>query len=440
MSFTFDPEPALVPEHDLEEYGVEDPRITRIDGVYHITFVAVSRLGIVTCRASSTDLRTFERHGPMLHPDQKDVVLFPEKVGGRFAALTRPMPGSFGRVLGIWAAESDDLVHWGRHRPVLLPRPGMWDEMRVGASSIPIRTEAGWLVIYHGADRENRYGAGAILLDADDPGVVLSRTQRPILTPEAPYERDGFLHDVVFPSGHVGSGQWEDPPLLRCRGLGDRRRRRGDRRPARRAAGFPSVRGPPLTSHAAPCHTAQPVLTHLARLTRPLPAAGPSACAVAVYARRAEAVVADQSGFEGVACVDDAARLLDVLCDVWTATRLPWIRRWAEGVLDFVLWMQEPDGRWLNFVEDWDGTRNDAGITSVAGENFWHARALIGVSHAWLAFGDERAADAMHRGLEHVLTKPAPPDVRADPHPARGSSHRRRGDGRAASHGRRVGG
>jgi hypothetical protein len=133
-----------------------------------------------------------------------------------------------------------------------------------------------------------------------------------------------------------------------------------------------------------------------------------------VYADAADHLIAaHESGFEGVACVDDAARLLDVLCDVWTSTRAPWAERWARGLLGFVLWMQEPDGRWLNFVFDWDGARNTAGITSETGENFWHARALVGVSHAWLTFGDERAEAAMHRGLDHAVTKPAPPDVRA---------------------------
>ena len=123
-------------------------------------------------------------------------------------------------------------------------------------------------------------------------------------------------------------------------------------------------------------------------------------------------VSARESGIEGVACVDDAARLLDVLCDVWARTKLPWIERWARGLLDFVLWMQAEDGRWLNFVFDWDGTRNTEGITSETGENFWHARALMGTSHAWLTFGDARAEEALHRGLDHAVTKAAPPDVR----------------------------
>ncbi len=156
------------------------------------------------------------------------------------------------------------------------------------------------------------------------------------------------------------------------------------------------------------------MLRQLARLTRPLPVAGLDALAVAVYAGPGDHLVeAHESGFEGVACVDDAARLLDVMCDVWTATRLPWAERWAKGLLDFVLWMQEPDGRWINFVLDWDGRRNADGITSGPGENFWHARALVGVSHAWLTFGDERAEAATYRGLDHAVMKPAPPDVRA---------------------------
>ncbi len=156
------------------------------------------------------------------------------------------------------------------------------------------------------------------------------------------------------------------------------------------------------------------MLRQLARLTRPVPSAGPDALAVAVYAdARQQLVAARESGFEGVACVDDAARLLEVLCDVWARTRAPWAERWAKGLLEFVLWMQDPDGRWLNFVADWEGSKNSTGITSVTGENFWHARALMGVSHAWLTFGDDRAADAMHRGLDHAVMKPTPPDVRA---------------------------
>jgi predicted GH43/DUF377 family glycosyl hydrolase len=193
----------VLPATALEAYGVEDPRVTEIDGVFHVTYVSVSRLGITTSVLRTTDFRSFERRGVILPPDQKDVVLFPDRVGGRYLAFTRPMPGSFSRVLGIWLAASPDLAHWGDHRPVALPRPGMWDEARIGASLTPIRVAEGWLEIYHGADRTNRYGMGAILLDADDPTRVLARSAHPLLAPELEYERSGFLHDVVFPSGHV---------------------------------------------------------------------------------------------------------------------------------------------------------------------------------------------------------------------------------------------
>jgi len=203
VRFTIDPEPTIEPAVHLEEYGVEDARITEIDGVFHITYVAVSRLGITTSRLTTTDFRTFERKGVILHPDQKDVVLFPEKVDGRYMAFTRPMPGSFGRVLAIWAARSDDLSTWGDHRPVALPRPGMWDEMRIGPSCVPFRVDGGWLAIYHGADRSDVYGMGALLLDGGDPTKVLARTARPLLTPETDYEHDGFLRDIVFPTGCV---------------------------------------------------------------------------------------------------------------------------------------------------------------------------------------------------------------------------------------------
>ncbi|MFM7718180.1 MAG: glycosyltransferase [Actinomycetota bacterium] len=201
--FTIEAEPSIRPMGPLEEYGVEDARVTDLEDEFAITYVAVSRLGITTALLRTTDFRTFERHGTIFLPDMKDVVLFPGKVNGRYVAFTRPMPASFQHVLGIWLAESPDLAHWGGHRPVALPRPGMWDETRIGASLVPIRVDGGWLELYHGADRTNRYGMGALLLDAEDPSRALARTLDPLLVPELPYERDGLLHDVVFPSGHV---------------------------------------------------------------------------------------------------------------------------------------------------------------------------------------------------------------------------------------------
>jgi predicted GH43/DUF377 family glycosyl hydrolase/glycosyltransferase involved in cell wall biosynthesis len=203
VHFEVDPQPAVVPENGFEEFGVEDPRATLIDGRWEITYVSAGRLGISTSRVSTTDFRTFERHGMMFLPDQKDVVLFPEKIDGRYVALTRPMPASFSRVLGIWIAFSDDLVNWGGHQPLALPRAGMWDELRTGGSAVPFLTDDGWLEIYHGVDRNSRYALGALLLDRDDPTRVLARSATPILVPVEPYERHGLFNDTVFTCGHV---------------------------------------------------------------------------------------------------------------------------------------------------------------------------------------------------------------------------------------------
>ena len=203
-SFEVDPRPAIFPRGPLEEYGCEDARATCINGTWYVTYVSVSRIGITTSLATTKDFRTFKRHGVILPPDQKDVVLFPETVRGNYMALTRPMPSSFGHVLGIWLAIPDgEVLPWGHHVPLVLPRQGMWDEKQSGAGTVPLRTRHGWLEIYHGVDMENRYMLGGVLLDGDDPTRVLARSAEPILVPELPYEREGLLNDIIFACGHV---------------------------------------------------------------------------------------------------------------------------------------------------------------------------------------------------------------------------------------------
>jgi hypothetical protein len=157
------------------------------------------------------------------------------------------------------------------------------------------------------------------------------------------------------------------------------------------------------------------VLRQIARLTRNVPAAGERALAVAVYADAVNATVgAREAGYEGVACVDDAARALELYCDIWGATRLPWVLRRCEGLLDFILYMQEPDGRWVNFVLDWGGTPNRAGRTSVAGGGFWQSRALVALTRAARTLGDERIQRALTLGLPHIVEATGvPSDVRA---------------------------
>jgi len=201
--FVVDQLPAVAPADSFEEYGCEDPRATLIEGVWHITYVSVGAVGITTSRLTTTDFKTFERRGLMFLPDHKDVVLFPGRVRGRYVALTRPMPSSFNRVLGIWIAFSDDLIGWGGHRPLALPRRGMWDGVRTGAGGVPFRVPEGWLELYHGVDSEGQYSMGALLLDAEDPARVIARSPDPILTPTEDYEQSGFYRNIVFSCGHV---------------------------------------------------------------------------------------------------------------------------------------------------------------------------------------------------------------------------------------------
>lgn len=156
------------------------------------------------------------------------------------------------------------------------------------------------------------------------------------------------------------------------------------------------------------------MLRQLSRLTRPLPAAGPRACALAVYEVAGALAPARESGEEGVACVDDVARALALYCDLWAATRHDRFLEGATAFLDFVLWMQRPDGRFVNFVLDWQGRRNLEGPTSVAGGAFWQARGLRGLAKAWVVLDDPRVGDAFGRALACIdRSDRVPPDVRS---------------------------
>jgi predicted GH43/DUF377 family glycosyl hydrolase len=202
---------SLRPSHNYEAYGMEDPRITEINNLFYITYVAVSLHGAATALASTQDFRSFQYHGLIFCPENKDVVLFPEQIGGYYLALNRPTTAHAFSRPEIWLATSPDLLNWGRHRPILSAR-GAWDRGRIGAGTPPIRTSEGWLSIYHGNDKEEgdtgigSYGAGLLLLDLDEPGRIL-RAAGPILMAEMEYECQGFVPNVVFPSGIINQGE-----------------------------------------------------------------------------------------------------------------------------------------------------------------------------------------------------------------------------------------
>ena len=202
--------PVLLPESPSEEYGVEDPRITKIDGRYWITYVAVSRHGAATALASTLDFVTFDRHGVIFPPENKDVVLFPRKIDGKYVALHRPTTKTNFCRPEIWLSRSLDLLHWGEHQP-LLSGVADWEAERIGAGPPPIELQAGWLVIYHGCGGSDQVGgvgeycAGAVVLDLFDPTQVLHRSSKPILRPIADFEREGVVPNVIFPTALIES-------------------------------------------------------------------------------------------------------------------------------------------------------------------------------------------------------------------------------------------
>lgn len=205
INFEIDDKPTIMPSGRLEMWGIEDPRITPIDDQYLITYSAASDKGVCVGLLKTTDFATFERMGIILAPTNKDVVIFPERINGRYQMLHRPVPSDFGYP-EIWLAESEDLKHWGNHQFVMGVRPDTWENARIGASCIPIRTDEGWLILYHGADEENRYGMNAALLDLEDPTRVIARLDQPFMIPEASYEKDGFFSNVVFACGAIVDG------------------------------------------------------------------------------------------------------------------------------------------------------------------------------------------------------------------------------------------
>jgi len=165
----------------------------------------VSEFGVGVGLIKTTDWKHFSREGMIFPPHNKDCAIFEEKIGGKYFALHRPSSPELGGNY-IWLAESPDLIHWGQHKCIATVRAGMWDSVRVGAGAAPIRTDKGWLEIYHGANSEHRYCLGALLLDINDPSKVLARSVEPIMEPTQTYEQTGFFGNVVFTNGNYVEG------------------------------------------------------------------------------------------------------------------------------------------------------------------------------------------------------------------------------------------
>ncbi|MFP4354257.1 MAG: glycosidase [Phycisphaerae bacterium] len=188
-----------------EKWGCEDARVVWLeeDQTYYITYTAVSPAGTAVGLARTDDFQSAYRVGLIFSPNNKDTALFPEKIDGKYYAVHRPDAGD--GIENIWIASSEDCKYWGQPHCVLEENCGpAWDGMAVGAGPPPIRTEYGWLLIYHGVkEYGNRpvYRAGAALLDLNSPHKVVARTPECILQPDYPYEFSGIMPNVVFPSG-----------------------------------------------------------------------------------------------------------------------------------------------------------------------------------------------------------------------------------------------
>jgi len=209
FNFKARPEPFMVPAKEppfsqYEEYGVEDPRITLLEGTFYITYSAYSRHGVRTGLAKTSDFKSLERVAFITQADYRNTVLFPEKIDGRYARLDRPhsdiSPWS------IWISYSQDLIYWGDSKLIIKPVTYHWDETKIGPGAPPIRTDKGWLSIYHGVFPTmdgNVYRLGVALHKLDDPSVILGVGDRWILQPEDDWEITGYVHNVVFTCGAV---------------------------------------------------------------------------------------------------------------------------------------------------------------------------------------------------------------------------------------------
>ncbi|HAL17574.1 MAG TPA: glycosidase [Anaerolineaceae bacterium] len=207
--------PVLEPQDASDSRGVEDPRVTEMDGDFYMSYTAYGREfsgqgepthaggGIFPMFAHSRNLIQWERIGALVKgEDNKDHVLFPRRIQGNYVALHRRAPD-------VWLAESFDLTYWPVEsmRPIFGPRPeNGWDSFRVGGGGVPIETEYGWLIVYHAYDPSHTYRLGTCLLDLDDPAIVIHRPKDFIFEPREIWELRGDVPNVVFSCANLVVG------------------------------------------------------------------------------------------------------------------------------------------------------------------------------------------------------------------------------------------
>ena len=209
FQFKVHPQPFIQPASsgvfaEYEEFGVEDLRINPLENTFYLTYSAYSRYGVRIMLARTDDFESFERIAMISQADMRNLVLFPEKLSGKYVRLDRPhteiMP------LSIWISYSDDLIHWGNSKVVIKPVQYHWDESKIGPGSPPVKTEKGWLHIFHGVFTTMDgavYRLGAALHDLENPSHLIGVADNWILQPEDPWEISGYVHNVVFTCGTI---------------------------------------------------------------------------------------------------------------------------------------------------------------------------------------------------------------------------------------------
>jgi len=209
----------------------EDPRVTALDGRFHITYCDWNGRACQTGLASSDDLRSWHNHGIVVpfegFGNNKNAALFPRRIAGGYAMIHRPEPRecldpsrrfdwiwwsrSSDHLGGMRLSFSDDLLNWSyENECFMMPRPDSWDSAKIGLAGPPMEIDRGWLVVYHGVDHDDVYRLGMALLDLENPASVLYRQAEPILEPELDWERNGDVANVVFSCGSfvVGDQLW----------------------------------------------------------------------------------------------------------------------------------------------------------------------------------------------------------------------------------------
>lgn len=204
VEWEFEPEPIpFTDEHGrpfMPRYAY-DPRLVRIEDTYYIMWCQ-DFYGAAIGFAETKDFKTFTRLENPFLPFNRNAVLFPRKIGGKYVMLSRPSDSGHTPFGDVFLSESPDLVYWGRHRHVMGRGSEWWESLKIGGGAAPVETSEGWLLFYHGVSGTCNgyvYSIGAAILDLENPSIVKYRCQTYLLTPEEWYEERGFVPNVTFP-------------------------------------------------------------------------------------------------------------------------------------------------------------------------------------------------------------------------------------------------